>query len=966
MSRAGNLQPSRVVGREREQTILSAHLAVALTGRGALVLLSGEAGIGKSALVRELAAAAEASGCRYLTGACYDGGATPYGPWIELSASVAGAGLPDWDPALLSHAASSDQVMTALRTFLLHLTEQAPLLLVLEDIHWADPESLQFLRIFARSLERLPIVLVATYRDDEPRGGGTLGHLVPHLVREAPAHRISLAPLTSDAVQALVVRYYDLPEADLTRLVSYVAGRSQGLPLYVLELLRALEEEQRLYQTASGWMLTDLERTIVPPLVRQVIDSRLARLGPDARRLLELAAVIGQDVPLLLWRRIAALPSEQFDDIVERAMDAHVLEEALPNLTLRFSHALVRDALYAGMSLPQRQRLHRRVAEALAMDADTDPEPVAHHFRQALDPRAVEWFMRAGSRVEQVAWLTAASHFGMALDMMGGGTVDSAQRGWLIIRRARLLRVAEPRTALAMLETALALAEDAADAVLHAYIIFLRGQTRSLAGEIPAGITDLQTSVAALARLPPADTARVDAFELQGVFPSRAEIEGQLAAVLAAVGRIHEALARSQAIIEREDDLPGRAWWARAIALALAGRVNEARDAYATARDVALRVSDLSSVVIMYLYQLSNIEVPYGADNLVERSRIAGEGEAVWRRLGPAHGDVSPRIARLPILLIEGDWAAARELALSGIRQGDASSERDLISATVLAQLALAQGDVADAWGIVHAHLPSGPQSIPGHMDFSHSLSLIRVAVRSCLEQGDLPAARAWLEAHDRWLDWSGAVLGQADGQSAWASYYLAIGDIAQARRHATLALKLASEPRQPLALLEAQRQLGRIETQAGRISDARLHLEAALALASACAAPYERALTLLSLAETELRAGSVDAASPLLEEARAAVLALGAAPASARADALAARLDDQASITARIAPAGLSPREVEVLQLIANGRNNREIAEALFLSVRTVERHITNLYAKIGAEGRADAIAFARRHALV
>jgi DNA-binding CsgD family transcriptional regulator len=501
--------------------------------------------------------------------------------------------------------------------------------------------------------------------------------------------------------------------------------------------------------------------------------------------------------------------------------------------------------------------------------------------------------------------------------------------------------------------------------VLRAHVMFLRGQVGALAGELQAGIADIEASGVALARLSPADVVRVEELERQGVFASRTEIEGHLAGVLAAAGRVEEALARTQAIIDRAVGIPGRAWWGRAIALALAGRASEAREAYVIARDAAQRVSDGSSVVIMYLYQLSNVEMPYGTDNLVERSRIAREAEAAWHRVGGAHGDVSPRIAWLPILQIEGEWAAARALASSGIRPR-ATSERDLTSATVLAQLASAQGDVALAWELVHALLPSGSQTTPGHLDFAHALPLMRVAVTLCLDHDDLAVAQAWLDAHDRWLAWSGALLGQADGQNAWASYALAAGDLSRARHCVTRALALASEPRQPLALLTAHRLAGIVESHAGRVVEARHHLEAALALADACLSPYERALTRLAAADLGLRAGAIGQAEAALDDARSVFARLGAVPALARVGALATRLSDQSSVMQRIAPAGLSLREIEVLRLLASGRNNREIAETLFLSVRTVERHITNVYAKIGAQTRAEAIVFAHLHSLI
>lgn len=243
---------------------------------------------------------------------------------------------------------------------------------------------------------------------------------------------------------------------------------------------------------------------------------------------------------------------------------------------------------------------------------------------------------------------------------------------------------------------------------------------------------------------------------------------------------------------------------------------------------------------------------------------------------------------------------------------------------------------------------------------------MMRVAAGLCLDHNDLPAARAWLDAHDRWLTWSGAVLGRAGGQNAWAGYALATGDFRQARHAATQALALASEPRQPLALLEAHRLLGLVEAHAGHLTEADHHLDAALTLADTCAAPYERALTLHARADVHVRAGAFGNAGVALGEARAIYERLGAVPDLARIDTLAAHLSEQESVMTRTAPSGVSPRESEVLRLIARGGSNREIAESLFLSERTVERHITNLYAKIGVQSRAEAIAFAHQHGLI
>src|SRR5205814_2097011 len=153
---------------------------------------------------------------------------------------------------------------------------------------------------------------------------------------------------------------------------------------------------------------------------------------------------------------------------------------------------------------------------------------------------------------------------------------------------------------------------------------------------------------------------------------------------------------------------------------------------------------------------------------------------------------------------------------------------------------------------------------------FYETLPLLRLATALALDAGDLVEARAWLGTHDRWLAWSGATLGQAEGQLLWAAFHRAAGEPARTRRHADAALARAGEPRQPLALLAAHRHLGELDTSDGHHAEAAGHLAAALALAEACAAPYGRALTLLALAGLRAAGGDRGGALAALAEARA------------------------------------------------------------------------------------------------
>jgi DNA-binding CsgD family transcriptional regulator len=239
------------------------------------------------------------------------------------------------------------------------------------------------------------------------------------------------------------------------------------------------------------------------------------------------------------------------------------------------------------------------------------------------------------------------------------------------------------------------------------------------------------------------------------------------------------------------------------------------------------------------------------------------------------------------------------------------------------------------------------------------------LAATLALDVGDVVTATRWVAAHGRWLDWSGAVLWRADHELLRACLAQSTGERAAARTYAEQALADASEPRQPLTLLATHRLLGELDIADGRQAEATAHLDAALALADACAAPYERALTLLGLAEVRLVIDDLAGSRSALDAARVILAPLEARPALARADRLAERLDAAAPPPAAALPGGLSPREAEVLRLLASGRSTQQIAEALFLSPRTVKRHIANLYVKIDAHGRAEATAYALRHHL-
>jgi DNA-binding CsgD family transcriptional regulator len=352
------------------------------------------------------------------------------------------------------------------------------------------------------------------------------------------------------------------------------------------------------------------------------------------------------------------------------------------------------------------------------------------------------------------------------------------------------------------------------------------------------------------------------------------------------------------------------------------------------------------------------VALRYYPDNRAGRQQLAVAATAAWERAAEVSTYYPPRFAHTPLFLVEGGWDEARALASTVYRRDDYAAKEH--ASAILAPLALAQGDGALLARLLAERLLGGPETEPGKIYYN--LVLLQVAAAWAMTNGDPTTARAWLEAHDRWLAWSGAVLGRAEGQVLWGQYYRAMGEADRAVRHAREAQAQATQPRQPLALLAAHRLLGELDTTAGRYADAAAHLTTALAWADRCAAPYERALTLLAMAALHAATNQETDARTLLNEVRAICVLLDATPTLARVDALLEQLDAKPAGASH----GLTAREVEVLRLLAGGSTIKQIAADLYLSPRTVERHITTIYRKIEARGRVDATAYAVHHGLL
>jgi DNA-binding SARP family transcriptional activator/tetratricopeptide (TPR) repeat protein len=396
-----------MVGREEALSALTAACTEMRSGTGRCMLVVGEPGIGKTRLVTELATTATADGVCVFWGRSHEADVSPaYWPWVPIGRALADATSPPEVTALLAPTAVApalDADSAALRTYdavtrlLVTAAAEQPLLIVLEDIHWADASSLRLLTFAAEALSAHRVLLVATLRPAEApsealeTARAALGRL--------SVERVQLGGLGDDQVRQLMASVDQ--RGDDAELAAVVAERTDGNPFFVIELARLLAAEGRL-DPASAREIS------APDGVQDVLRLRLRRLPDDVRQLLSQAAVIGRRFDLELVAEVTEVDADAALDRLDRAAEAFVVVEGQPG-RYRFSHALVQETLQGSMSLARRSRVHVAVGLALekrlAEDPDLEAEAARHFFAGAhaqpeLAPRAVGHTMAAARLAE--------------------------------------------------------------------------------------------------------------------------------------------------------------------------------------------------------------------------------------------------------------------------------------------------------------------------------------------------------------------------------------------------------------------------------------------------------------------------------------------------------------------------------------------------------------------------------------
>jgi predicted ATPase len=441
------------VGREREVEELRRGLDDALSGRGRLLLLVGEPGIGKTRTASELCTYARLRGAQVLVGRCYEGeGAPAYWPWVQAIRSYVegsesaelqsemGPGAADiaqivsevhaklpglTEPPAIEPDQARFRLFDSITSFLKNASRRQPLVLLLDDLHWADKASLLMLQFLARDLAGARLLVLGTYRDVELGRQHPLAQTLAELARAQVGTRVLLRGLGEPEVARYIEMTAGIAPSDA--LVVAVFRETEGNPFFLSEVVRLLVADGRLQESGdtSSWTVA------IPQSVREVVGRRLDRLSEECNGVLTTAAVIGRDFGLDALERVTQIDGDRLLELVEEAEAARVVEEVQGQHAVigrySFSHALIRETLYGELSTTRRVRLHKQIGETLETLYADNIEPhlaeLAYHFGEAAAAgdveKAIDYARRAGDRaISLVAWEEAAAHYERALQTL--------------------------------------------------------------------------------------------------------------------------------------------------------------------------------------------------------------------------------------------------------------------------------------------------------------------------------------------------------------------------------------------------------------------------------------------------------------------------------------------------------------------------------------------------------------------
>lgn len=987
-------QPIRspvLIGREQEVATLQSLLEQVRQGHGQVMLLSGEAGIGKSRLAAEVKTQAQAQGFLALQGACFPTDhSAPYAPLLDLFGAAQAKELFALASTRLSPLArelvflsseffplASDETRSqplepeeqkrrlfiALSQFFTGLADTQPVLLTVEDLHWSDETSLEFLHHLARRGVHAPLLLLLTYRHDETGPG--LSHWLAQLDREHLAQELVLAPLSKAEVEAMLRAIFDLHRPMDTETLDALYGLTEGNPFFIEETLKSLIAEGAIFSANETWERQPLEALHIPRSIQDAVQQRMERLSEAARQVVMLAAVAGRRFDFALLQQITRREEQELLALMKEVIAAQLMVEASEE-QFAFRHALTRKAIYRQLLLRERKALHRTIAETLeqlfAAALEAHLTEVAYHFYEAgVWEKALAYARRAGERAQALyAPRSAVEQFTRALK--AAHHVHSEPVAPLYRLRGQAYEtLGEFEHAHSDYERALAAAQEAHDGQMQ-------WQALMDLGFLWAG----------------REYERAGAFFREAVqFAEnladpklRAHSLNRLGNWFVNTGKIAEGLQAHQEaldVFQRQHDQAGMAETFDLLGLALAWTGNNVQAAQQHEQAIALfrLLSDKKSLISMLpntsLFACSTVNETgfVVARSPEECERYAIEAVQLAREIDWTAGEAYAELTTGVLLVSFGQFGRGLAHAHKGLQMAMEIEHQQWIVAAHcnLGQIYVLMLEPALALRHLDTGLPLaqtlGSAYFMGALRAYQALAYLQIGQHKQAEaalQAVMPREQEPRTLSERRLAWVWGELALAQGEPAIA---LQIAE----RLIASVPGELRTQPIPQLWKLKgkALAALKRLDEAVEALEHAKRgalerreapllwHIHCSLGRVYRLLKREQEASSTWAAAREEIAelAQTIDDAA-LCEQFLQRALAF---------------LPKAKLISKRRATAetfgGLTEREREVAILIAQGKTNREIAGLLVISERTAEGHVNNILGKLGFPSRAQIAAW-------
>ena len=979
-----------LVGREAELSLLGGMLDDVAASRGRTLFLAGEGGVGKTRLAKAAADQAARRGWRVAIGRAYPvETGVPYAPFSDallpilraiepaaLSVLTRGGNneLAQLFPAL---AAPGDRSQGAARgdpaefksrllwnfaQFLTRFAHQQPLLIILENLQWADASSLELLHFVARQLPGEPIGLIGTYNAAERDANAVLRTTEQSLVALGVARVHHVEPLTLTGMGELVNRIFGVDPAVTREFTALLYGWTRGNAFFMEETLKALIDSGRLFERDGTWLGWEVEGFELPRSVRDAVIARIDRLHPAARSVANLAAVIGTRASFGALEAVTALDSAALLAALDELRQQHVLSESLEDgeVVYDFAHPMFQQTLYAELGLARSRQLHATVAEALERyhgpAAEAHADELAFHFSRgdakALAPKAVRYLAAAGrNALVKYANREAANYLNGALElsrMLGAGEGGDAMTQRLVedLARARQ-RLGEYDAARSLWERARDCAREAGNHRDLAAIERRMGLACFWSANHDQALSHYEAALAA------ARTAGDDAIYAR-IQLAKGMCFQEIGAQAESLDEVNSALA----IAERLGDAPLLARVHRALIMLYTwtGDIDRAREHGRLAIELAdasgqLGVGCTAHWALAVLGGLTG-DVTAIRTHLAEAERLADALRSPLLRIWTAEVAIEYASG-------SGDWEAGIALAERTIAMARSFSQRALLPRLLVwvSLMYLGRGEsrrakayIDEAWEL------SGAGRSPDQRMDVHAVVPAHIGLAAYhLTTRDFASA---IQVGER-----GLAIADRTGHIAWTTHRL-MPIIAEAalwerdfERAERMSLRLRRDSTrlgQRLGLAWADACDGLIAMLKGGGPDAFARVRAAAEELEAIPFVPDAARLRRQLARVLAEAGYRDEAMKELRLVHDVFARLGAEWELSLARELLRQLGARPPARATAAGAeGLTGREVEIVRLVAKRRSNKEIGATLGISPRTVSTHLSNIFAKLQVDSR-------------